>query len=223
MSRPRTLKDIKVYQDIHNILSAYFPERFIAVVYDHMRENPYNSFDHEYLRNSLKVLDRLIDQTSGLEKTDCKLLYAIMSLTETGRPFTTEKPYELSPGISWLFLKIYAPEMFSHDELCFISRSCKPLMPQSLRPSPQVRLQLLVHNTRLLTNVVNFKYQELYDIFRGGVQQKERADKDLQEFLDYYGPQGNLWPAISGSAKRTFSYEVAKFKREVTTAVTRNR
>lgn len=222
-SRPDTLKDMKVYQDIRTVLSDYFPERFITVICDHMRNNEEDSFDHEYLRDSLFVLRRLIENTEDLEPDDPKLLYGIMTLMEAGRPYTREKPYELSPGISWVFLRLYAPEVFSREDLAFISKSCKPLMPGSLRPSHRVKLQLLVHNTKHLTNVVHFKYQRLYDNFTGGRTRRNPDDNMDELFLEYYGPNGNVWPAISDSAKRIFSTEVGKFKREVEAAIKRIR
>lgn len=222
-SRPDTLKDMKVYQDIRSVLSPYFPERFISIICDHMRNNEEDSFDHEYLRDSLLVMRRLIAFTDDLEPDDIKLLYAIMTLMESGRPYTRDKPYELSPGVSWVFLRLYAPEVFSRDDLAFISKSCKPLMPQTLRPNHHVKLQLLVHNTKQLTNVVNFKYQRLYDNFTGGKSRRNPDDNMHELFLEYYGPNGNVWPAISDSAKGIFSTEVSKFKREVTAAVKRIR
>jgi len=219
VSRPNTLKDMKVYQDICSVLSEYFPERFVSAVYEHMRDNEEDTFNHEYLKDSLFVMRRLIDQTDDLSTEDLKLLYGITALIESGHPYTREKPYELSPGISWVFLRLYAPDVFSRDDLTFISKSCKPLMPHSLRPSHRVKLQLLVHNTKHLTNVVNFKYERLFDNFTGGSSRRDPNDNLPQLFLEYYGPNGNVWPAISDSAKRIFSTEVAKFKREVEAAV----
>lgn len=222
-SRPDTLKDMKVYKDIHGILSDYFPERFIATICDHMRGNEEDSFDHEYLRDSLFVLKRLITATGDLGPDDVKVLYGIMTLIESGRPYTKDKPYELSPGVSWVFLRLYAPEVFDREDLTFISKSCKPLMPQTLRPSHRVQLQLLIHNTKQLTNVVNFKYERLYDNFTGGRSRRNPSDNMHELFLEYYGPNGNVWPAISDSAKRIFSAEVSKFKREVEVAIKRIR
>lgn len=218
-NRPDTLKDMRVYQDIHSVLSEHFPDRFVQAVYDHMRDNEEDSFNHEYLRDSLFTMRRLIDNTDDLEPDDLKLLYCIITLIESGHPYTREKPYELSPGISWVFLRLYAPDVFSREDLTFISKSCKPLMPHSLRPSHRVKLQLLVHNTKHLTNVVHFKYQRLYDNFTGGANRRNPNDNLHELFLEYYGPNGNVWPAISDSAKRIFSTEVSKFKREVEAAV----
>lgn len=223
VSRPDTLKDMKVYQDIRNVLSDYFPDRFISNIYDHMRGNEEDTFDHEYLRDSLFVMRRLIENTHDLEPSDIKLLYCVITMMESGRPYTRDKPYELSPGISWVFLRLYAPEVFSRDDLAFISKSCKPIMPQTLRPSHRVQLQLLIHNTKQLTNVVNFKYERLYDNFTGGKTRRNPEDNMHELFLEYYGPNGNVWPAISDSAKRIFSAEVSKFKREVKAAVNRIR
>lgn len=222
-NRPDTLKDMRVFKDIHGVLSAYFPDRFISAIYEHMRENEEDSFNHEYLRDSLLVMQRLIESTDDLEPDDPKLLYCIITMMESGRPYTKDKPYELSPGISWVFLRLYAPEVFGRDDLAFISKSCKPLMPGSLRPSHRVKLQLLVHNTKYLTNVVNFKYERLYDNFTGGKTRRNPDDNMFELFLEYYGPNGNVWPAISDSAKRIFSAEVSKFKREVEAAVKRIR
>lgn len=223
VSRPDTLRDMKVFKDIHGVLSNYFPERFISIVFDHMRGNEEDSYDHEYLRDSLLVMQRLIGNSGGLEPTDVKLLYGIVTLMESGRPYTRDKPYELSPGISWVFLRLYAPEVFDREDLAFISKSCKPLMPQTLRPSHRVQLQLLVHNTKQLTNVVNFKYQKLYDNFTGGKTRRNPDDNMHELFLEYYGPNGNVWPAISESAKLVFHTEISKFKREVQAAVKRIR
>lgn len=210
-------------KDVHGVLSTYFPDRFISAVYDHMRDNDEDSFNHEYLRDSLFVMRRLIECTDDLEPDDPKLLYGIMALMEAGHPYTRDKPYELSPGISWVFLRLYAPEVFSREDLAFISKTCKPLMPQSLRPSHRVKLQLMVHNTKHLTNVVHFKYQRLYDNFTGGKTRRNPDDNMHELFLEYYGPNGNVWSAISDSAKRIFSTEVGKFKREVEAAVKRIR
>lgn len=223
VSRPDTLRDMKVYQDIHTVLSDYFPERFVSIICDHMRGNEEDSYDHEYLRDSLFVMQRLIGNSGGLELADIKLLYGIVALMESGRPYTRDKPYELSPGISWVFLRLYAPEVFDREDLAFISKSCKPLMPQTLRPSHRVQLQLLVHNTKQLTNVVNFKYQKLYDNFTGGKTRRNPDDNMHELFLEYYGPNGNVWPAISESAKLVFNAEISKFKREVQAAVKRIR
>jgi len=223
VSRPDTLRDMKVFKDIHGVLSDYFPERFISIVFDHMRGNEEDSYDHEYLRDSLFVMQRLIGNSGGLELGDVKLLYGIVTLMEAGRPYTRDKPYELSPGISWVFLRLYAPEAFDREDLAFISKSCKPLMPQTLRPSHRVQLQLLVHNTKQLTNVVNFKYQKLYDNFTGGKIRRNPDDNMHELFLEYYGPNGNVWPAISGSAKLVFNAEISKFKREMPAAVKRIR
>lgn len=223
VSRPDTLRDMKVYQDIHTVLSDYFPKRFVSIICDHMRGNEEDSYDHEYLRDSLFVMQRLIGNSGGLELADIKLLYGIVALMESGRPYTRDKPYELSPGISWVFLRLHAPEVFDREDLAFISKSCKPLMPQTLRPSHRVQLQLLVHNTKQLTNVVNFKYQKLYDNFTGGKTRRNPDDNMHELFLEYYGPNGNVWSAISESAKLVFNAEISKFKREVQAAVKRIR
>jgi len=220
--RPETLKDLKVYQDIRSVLSDYFPERFISIIYNHMRDNDQDGFDHVYLRDSLFVMRRLIENTDDLEDGDPKLLYCIIALIEAGRPYTSEKPYELSPGISWVFLRLYAPDVFNREELTFISKSCKPLMPHSLRPSHRVKLQLMVHNTKRLTHIVNLKYKELYIDFMGGTHRPKENNNMHELFLEYYGPKGNIWATISDSAKRIFSTEVAKFKREVEAAVKGN-
>ena len=219
--RPRTLKDIKVYQDIHSVLSRFVPDRFIAVLYEHMRDNKEDGFNHVYLRNSLMVVRKLIANTRGLNLNDLKLLYCTVALIESGRPLSKDKPYELSPGVSWLLLELHAKGRFSKDELSFISKNAKPLKPQTLRPSHHVVLQLLIHNTKQLTDVVNYQYQKLYDIFMEG-RATQKTDKDPhQQFLDYYGAQGALWEAISDSAKLVYQSEISKFKRELESAVTR--
>lgn len=219
--RPRTLKDIKVYQDISVVLNRFVPERFISILYDHMRANQEDAFNHVYLRNSLFVMRKLISNTRGLSLSDLKLLYCTVALIEAGRPLTKDKPYELSPGVSWLFLDLYAKGRFTKDELSFISKNAKPLKPQTLRPSHQVVLQLLIHNTKQLTDVVTYQYQKLYDIFMEG-RATQKTDKDPhQQFLDYYGAQGALWEAISDSAKLVYQSEISKFKRELESAVTR--
>ncbi len=221
--RPKTLKDIKVYQDIHSVLSRFFPDRFIIAVYEHMRNNKEDRFDHVYLRDSLFVVRKLIANTRGLDLNDLKLAYGVISLIEAGRPFSKEKAYELSPGVSWTFLRLYASNVFGREELDFISKACKPLRPQSLRPSHTVTIQLLIHNTKHLTDVVNFRYQKLYEQFMEG-RDPSTGEKDLHtRFLEYYGKDGLLWPSISDSAKMVYHGEISKFKRELETAVERNR
>lgn len=214
-----TLKDIKLHQDITYILEPFFPEAFINVLYNHMKSNQEDLYTHVYLRDSLFVAQRLIKADERFTHHEQALIYAIVALLESGRPLTKDYPYDASPGVAWMFLRLYARECFNRDELRFITQSCKPLKPQTLKPNQWVRLQLVVHNTQRLTDVVNQRFSKLFEQFRYDHDRLIKPDQLVAGFLAHYGPKGNLWGAISESAKQLFAVEIASFKRDVTSTI----
>jgi len=211
-----TLRDMTLCREIHEILSPYFREGFINVVIQHMRSNDEDDYDHKYLRDSLKVAEALINnEATQFSEHDKSLVYAIVALFETGHPLTSLYPYDASPGVAWMFLRLHAHQVFSKEEQRFITQSCKPLNPQSLRPSFRTRLQLVVHNTKRLTDVVNQNYQKVYDEFLERHYRGTSLEEVQNLFMDYYGPTGNLWETISDSAKGVFASEISLFKRKI--------
>lgn len=215
-----TLKDIKLRQDITVILSPYFSDGFINAVHHHMKNNDQDGYDHEYLRNSLKVAEAIMrNQGEELSEQDQRLVYAIVALFESGHPLTSLYAYDASPGVAWMFLRLYAYNLFTHDELRFITQSCKPLNPQSLRPSARTRLQLVVHNTKRLTDVVNQNYEKIYDEFLEHHYKGITLIEVQKLFMAHYGPTGNLWETISDSAKGIFASEISLFKRKIKTVI----
>lgn len=213
-----TLKDIQLQKDVELVLGPYFPDGFINAVIRHMKKNDEDRYDLEYLRNSLRVAERLIKEEE-LTEHDKRLVYAIVALFETGHPLTSLFPYDASPGVAWMFLRLYANDSFSKDELRFITRSCKPLNPQSLRPSIQTRLQLVVHNTKRLTDIVNQEYQKIYEEFALHHLHGITLSKFDELFMSHYGPAGNIWETISYSAKDIFASEISLFKRKIKTVI----
>lgn len=215
-----TLKDITLRREIEEILSPHFREGFIDTVFKHMKGNDEDDYDHKYLRDSLKVAEALIhNEATQFTEHDKSVVYAIVALFETGHPLTSLYPYDASPGVAWMFLRLYAHSSFSKEELRFITQSCKPLNPQSLRPSSRTRLQLVVHNTKRLTDVVSQNYQKIYDEFLERHYRGTSLAEVQKLFMDYYGPTGNLWETISDSAKGVFASEISLFKRKVKSVI----
>lgn len=211
---------MKLRQDITLVLGPYFPDGFINAVHHHMKCNDQDSYDHEYLRNSLKVAEAIMSNERGdLSEHDQRLVYAIVALFESGHPLTSLYAYDASPGVAWMFLRLYAYNLFTHEELRFITQSCKPLSPQSLRPSARTRLQLVVHNTKRLTDIVHQNYAKIYKEFTRHHGDGTTTEQLNKLFMDYYGPTGNIWGTISDSAKDIFASEIFLFKRKIKTVM----
>ena len=210
-----TLKDLKIHREITNVIGPYLPNGFINAIFNHMKNNKEDLYDHVYLKDSLTVADKLIHKSGDFTHTDKKLSFAIVALLESGRPLTRLYPYEASPGVAWMLLRLHAPTSFDKDELKFITQSCKPVYPKTLRPCVYTKIRLVVHNTQKLTDVVFQRYKKLYHEF---IENNNRIDpnQEMDElFIDYYGPSGNLWGAVSYSALILFSSEISLFKREI--------
>jgi len=218
-AQTKTLRDIKLHQDITLVLEPYLPENFINAVFNHMKNNEEDLYDHTYLRDSLFVAQRLINAEKAISEHDKRLVYAIIALMETGHPLTRDYPYEASPGVGWMYLRLYANTVFNREEERFITQSCRPLKPQTLKPSVRLRVQLIVHNTQRLTDVVNQRYEKLYKTF---VEDHNRlaSPEDIKRlFLEHYGRGGNLWRTVSDSAMAVFATDIDLFKREVGSAI----
>ena len=213
-----TLKDIKLYEDIKGILANRLPDDFVASVFNHMQRNNEDLFNHQYLRDSLWTAQRLIAHDNFTEHEQT-LIYAVVMLLESGHPLTRDYPYEASPGVGWLYLRTYTADLFSRDELHFITSSCKPLKPQTLRPSWSTRIQLVIHNTKRLTDIVCQNYNKVYREFVSSRNKLVPSTEMDKLFLEYYGHGGNIWGSISDSAKAVFSLEISLFKREIHTAI----
>lgn len=218
-AQTKTFREIKLHQDITLVLEPYFPQPFINVVFNHMKNNTEDEYNHVYLRDSLFVAQRLMKQETTFTEHDKALVYAIVALLETGHPLTKDYPYDASPGVAWMFLRLYAHEVFNREELRFITQSCRPLKPQTLKPTGWVRLQLVVHNTQRLTDVVNLRYEKLYRTFLDDHDKLTPSEALDDLFLAHYGPSGNLWAAVSESAKQLFAAEIALFKRDLKLAI----
>ncbi|MNM18519.1 hypothetical protein D3C81_288120 [compost metagenome] len=210
-----TLKDIKLLDSINEILGGRFPERFVHAVYNHMKANTEDAYDHQYLRDSLHVANFLMRRTAEFDEHERNMAYAVIMLIEIGHPITSHYPYEASPGTAWYFLRMYANGMFNKEEERFITQSCKPLKPTTVRLNSYTKIQSVVYNTQKVTDIVSQNYQKIYNTFVDS-HNKLMGRKELNDlFWSTYGPQGNIWEAISDSAKGIFASEIALFKREV--------
>lgn len=214
-----TLKDMRLHQDIVNILGNRFPDVLVTAVFTHMQKNDEDLYNHQYLRDSLSVANRLIDHDGNFTEHDKTLAFAIVLLMETGHPLTRDYPYDAAPGMGWYYLRMHARSLFNRDELRFITQSLRPLKPQTLRPSWSTRIQLVVHNTKRLTDIVCQNYNKVYREFVSSHNKLVQSTELDDLFLSYYGHNGSLWDAISDSAKGVFASEISLFKREIISAI----
>lgn len=214
-ARTESLKDIKVLDGIKRELGERFPEPFVHAVFNHLKANREDAYDHSYLLDSLSVANTLMRRQSEFTEDERRLVLAIVMLVESGHPVTSLYPYDVAPGVAWYFLRTYANGLFNREEEHFISQNCRPVRPLALRLNPNTRVQLVVGNTKKLTDIVNQNYKKIYDEFVLNHNRLAQGEKLKELFWDTYGPKGNIWEAISDSAKGIFASEIALFKREV--------
>lgn len=210
-----TLKDIKLLEGIKDILGDRFPEAFVHKVFNHMKGNQEDRYDHQYLKDSLLVASKLMRRTGDFSEHERTLVFAVVLLMESGHPSTAQYPYEAAPGTAWYFLRMYANGLFNKDEERFITQSCKPIKPATIRLNTFTPLQVVIYQTHKLTDIVSQNYRKLYEQFVAD-HNKLLKGKQLNDlFWQIYGPQGNIWEAISDTAKGIFASEIALFKKEV--------
>lgn len=211
----KTLGEIKLLSDIKLILGGRIPTDLVHKVFNHLKHNHQDGYDHYYLLDSLNVAKRLIDHQDNLTEHDVLLIYTIILLLETGRPITKRHPYEVSPGVGWMFLRYYADGIFTPEDERFISQSCRPIKADTIRMSSYTFVELVIHTTKRLTDVVNQKYQKLYDEFAVLTGLSPCSKKLNKAFLEEYGPKGNLWDGFTTSTKDIFALEISNFKKKV--------
>lgn len=64
-----TLKDLKIHREITNVIGPYLPNSFINAIFNHMKNNKEDLYDHVYLKDSLTVADKLIHQSGDFTHT----------------------------------------------------------------------------------------------------------------------------------------------------------
>lgn len=213
-----TLRDIRTHKDILDILHGHLPLSFINAVFNHMQSNQEDNYDHIYLKNYLKVVDRII-KAGTFEVHDKRLCYALACLMEAGRPLTKDYPYEVVMGVAWGLLRGYASELFDADDIYFISKSCKPVTPVSLRPSVNTRIILVCYEASHLAQVVGQNHRLLYLNFISKESPYATSAELDKKFLERYGEDGTLWDLVSDETLELFESEISVFKNDLTKVV----
>lgn len=216
-------KDCVALQTVLNIASGYLPLDFLLCIFQHMRKQKGNNYDHHFLANAFT----LTEQLSGgqpLTARELELTYAIVALMESGHVYSEEYPYDVSNGLAYQFLKDHAGEVFNAGDRRLIARYCRPVYPHSLKPNDHTSIILLSHNVRRLVDVVFpdteqfVKHFVKQNISVGAekrfkpVEASEWIDSLVEKFKALYGFQGSLWGTLSHGPKETYSKEVYTFQ-----------
>lgn len=215
-------RDFDTFSELLSIVGPYLPLDFIIAAFQHLRSTPVNDFDHVFLLNAIRIT-RQLSSKQDLTQHELAITYAIVLLMETGHTYSNDFPYEVSPGLTYPFLKINAPGFFNAVDTRFISRSCRPVYPHSLKLSDRTRITILVHNVRSLVDVVYPNPAKLVTVFVRANKDPSAADNDdpldLEKWVDglagkftaRYGYKGSIWNAVSQGAKEVYQEEIHKF------------
>lgn len=222
---PLTLMDVKELGEFNELLAIagpHLPLDFITGMYQFHKESGCKGYDHRYLVNSIRVANDLLSK-SVLTPNEISITFAILFLMESGHRSSDEFPYEVAAGLSFFFLEKFAPKFFCKADARFISKNCRPIYPRSLRLSDRVKIQLLAHNAKLLTDVVypnltklviNFvrlNKAELKELDESAPDVKEWTASLVKKFAEYYGVNGVLWESLSVGAKEVYLTEIYEF------------
>lgn len=215
-------KDFDAFSELLSIVGPYLPMNFIIAVFQQLRQAQQSDYDHHFLVNAIRLARHLSAQQE-LTMDELAITYAIILLMETGHEYSDDFPYEVSPGLAYPLLKDHAPGFFNRADTRFISRSCRPAYPHSIRPSERTRVQILVHNVRNLTDVVYPNPAKLVTIFVKANKDPSAADKEegleieawvdslAAKFTERYGYKGTIWNTVSQSAKEVYGEEIHRF------------
>lgn len=215
-------RDFDAFSELLSVTGPYLPMDFIIEVFQHLRERQRGEYDHIFLLNAIR-LTRHLASKQDLTQDELAITYAIIFLMETGHAYSEDFPYEVSPGLTYQLLNDYAPGFFNKLDMRFISRSCRPVYPHSLKLSDRVRIQILVHNVRNLTDVVYPNPAKLVTEFVKANKDPNAAGNDepmvitdwvdqlAAKFTAHYGYKGAIWNAVSQGAKEVYKEEVHRF------------
>lgn len=215
-------RDYDTFSELLSITGPYLPMNFIIAVFQHLRTVQTGDYDHVFLLNAIRIT-RQLSSRQELTQEELAMTYAIVFLMEIGHAYSEEFPYEVSPGLTYPFLKQHAPGFFNSVDERFISRSCRPVYPHSLKLSDRTRITILVHNVRTLTDVVYPNPAKLVTVFVKANKDPSAADNEdpinIEEwvnslavkFTDRYGYKGSIWNAVSNGAKEVYREEIHKF------------
>lgn len=215
-------KDYDTFSELLSIAGPYLPLNFIVAVFKHMKETRDSGYDQVFLLNAIRITRRLA-AIQELSQEELSITYAIVFLMEMGHVYSDEFPYEVSPGLTYVFLKEHAPNFFNQVDARFVSRSCRPVYPHSLKLSDRVRITVLVHNVRTLTDVVHPNPAKLVTVFVKANKDPSATDNDdpididewvtglANKFTERYGYKGSVWNAVSQGAKEVYQEEIHRF------------
>lgn len=215
-------RDYDTFSELLSITGPYLPMNFIIAVFQHLRQCQRGDYDHVFLLNAIRIT-RQLSAKQDLSMDELAITYAIIFLMETGHAYSDDFPYEVSPGLTYPLLKEHAPEFFNRVDVRFISRSCRPVYPHSLKLSDRTRITILVHNVRSLTDVVYPNPAKLVTVFVKANKDPSAADNDepikieewveslAAKFTERYGYKGTIWNAVSQGAKEVYREEIHRF------------
>ena len=215
-------KDFETFSELLSITGPYLPMNFVIAAFQHLRQVQMGDYDHVFLLNAIR-LTRQLSSRQELTQDELSIAYAIVFLMETGHAYSAEFPYEVSPGLTYPFLKQHAPGFFNAVDERFISRSCRPVYPHSMKLSDRTRITILVHNVRTLVDVVYPNPAKLVTVFVKANKDPSAVDNDdpidIEEWVDSlaakftgrYGYKGSIWNAVSQVAKEVYREEIHKF------------
>jgi hypothetical protein len=215
-------KDFNAFSELLAITGPYLPMNFIIAIFQHLRECKQGDYDHIFLINAIRLTRRLSIK-QDLTQDELAIAYAIIFLMETGHAYSDDFPYEVSPGLTYSFLKQHALGFFNPVDERFISRSCRPVYPHSMKLSDRTRITILVHNVRTLTDVVYPNPAKLVTVFVKANKDPSAVDNDepinieewvgalAEKFTARYGYKGTIWNAVSSGAKEVYREEIHKF------------
>lgn len=214
-------RDFDTFSELLSLTGPYLPMNFIIAIFQHLREGS-GDYDHVFLVNAIRTA-RQLSARQELTRDELAITYAIIFLMETGHAYSDHLPYEVSSGLSYQFLKRHALDFFDPIDVRFISRTCRPVYPHSMKLSDRTRVQILVHNVRVLTDVVYPNPAKLVTVFVRANKDSSTSDNEepigLEEWVDSlaakfterYGYTGSIWKAVSQGAKEVYQEELHRF------------
>lgn len=179
------LKELRAFSDLLAHTGQHLPLDFITGMFDFHKKNSKDGEGHYQLVKAIKTVSKLIDPAI-ISDQDIALTYAIIFLSNTGEVFSDEVPYEVSAGLTFVLLRKFIPGFFTGADARFISVNCRPIYPQSLKLSLRVKIQLLIHSTRVLTDIVHGGVEKI-------VRDYVQSDKESLRYLDNEGPAIGEW------------------------------
>lgn len=214
----KTREEIETFRDILLTVGGLLELDFIQKAFEHMKDNP-DEYDHKWLLNALLVGDEF-SRFLELNVDDQCLVAATVMLLESGRQYHGLHPYEDSAAFATVFLHKHARHFFDLDDIELISRCCKQVKLERMRVSVTTKVELVVRNTLLMTDVLFSNVAKVVIEFVRENVAPSVAPQSTEEwslmladrFAERYGNKGYAWRGLPNFIATNKAMSLENFK-----------